>query len=119
MQFDPIPVPEGFDVESVGAADIAVVVTQGLDGQVFQFLPHASAFDVTALTKLIEAFYGPPEPSDEQVALTNAWLTVKACLESLPPVPEEGVDPHAASRARLSAEVQSALDALESAGGPG
>ena len=114
----PIPLPPGLSIEDVIEAGIPVMPAP--TGVSVTLLPHATAVDRAALEALIERTINPelPDP-EEQAALTNAWLTVKACLDALPPVPGEGPDPYAVSRTRLGGATQAALDALNSAGGPG
>jgi len=118
LNMPPIPLPPGLSIEDVIGAGIPVMPAP--TGAAVILPPHATSVDRAALEALIERTLNPelPDP-EEQAALTNAWLTVKACLDALPPAPGEGDDPYAVSRSRLVVATQAALDALNTAGGPG
>jgi hypothetical protein len=56
-------------------------------------------------------------PTQEQIGLTDTWLTLKACLDALPAATDP--DPHADARTRLTASVAAALQVATDAGGTG
>lgn len=53
----------------------------------------------------------------EQVVASDAWALLNAKLAAIPPVPGEGVDPYAATRARLALDLATALARANSLGG--
>ena len=119
IPFIPAGLTSQQDLDNAG---IPANVIIGPSGTAIQMAPTATSDDLQAAQALVATLAGEPQPvytSQKQIALTNKWLSVKACLDALPAAPNVGPDPHGVSRLRLVAEVQSALDGLIDAGGPG
>lgn len=101
-------------------ASIPANVIPGLGGMKIQMAAGSSEDDFTAAQNLVASLLGQtaaPSVNMEQAKLTDAWLTVKACLDALPAAPDQGDDPYADTRLRLASQVQIAEDAMNNAGG--
>jgi hypothetical protein len=106
--------------QAIDDAGIPAVLVHRRNGMFIQMLAGSTPDDTqVALGLASDSPAEIPYTTLLQIDLTNKWLTVKACFDALPAVPDEGSDPHEVARARLAAEVQVALDALTDAGGPG
>lgn len=107
--------------QDLSDAGIPAIVVVGPSGLQIQMLPGSDEDDFAAVQSLIAEKLGEPAPPSVNMAqakLTDAWLTVKACLDALPPAPEEGDDPYADTRLRLTSQVQIAEDAMNNSGSP-
>jgi hypothetical protein len=101
-------------------AGIPATILQGPGGRKIEMLPGSDADDFTAAQELVASLQGmamPPGVHLERAALTDAWLTTKACLEALPAAPGEGEDPYAGPRLRLTEAVALAEAKMNNAGG--
>lgn len=107
------------DLDDAGIPAIVIMSTTGAQ---IQMKPGSVADDFTDAKNLVATKLGQPiapSVSLEKAQLTDAWLAIKACLDALPSVPEEGDDPYADTRLRLTDQVQIAENAMNNAGGPG
>lgn len=117
LKFGPIQIPAELSFSAIEAAGIPATFVKAGERRLAHLLPHATLDHMAELMTLIEAPPAPTLPGQEQMDLTDAWLSLKACLDSLPAIADP--DPYEDARARLSSSVASALQAVDDAGGAG
>ena len=118
------PIPSGSVAQQhLDDAGIPANVIPDISGDCFIVMSNsASADDFNAAVALSESLIEPiglPEISDEKLAASNKWITLKAMLDAVPP-PESGdVDPYREIRVRLDVELMNARAEADAAGGLG